>query len=151
MPGAIFWCRVFAGCIAFWILRKTGWVKSKSLAVAASVQAGQAIWMLVGLVAVLAAPSRSSISINTAICVEIIAYAAAVGVLVWRQEKWIVIVLLAYHALCTILNVLNLAGLVPAVVGPHSIVAHLLLRTAAVIFLTQFLREKPKENFVEVF
>jgi hypothetical protein len=129
-----------AGGIAFWILRKTAWIKDRSLLAASAIQAGHAFWMLVGLLAVEAGP------INY---VEIIGYAVAVALLIWRQEKWLVIVLIAYQGFCVVINILNLLD-VPEILR-HALVAHLLLRAGAIFYMLSYLLRKPQENLVEVF
>lgn len=148
--GANLLLPAIAGGNVFFILSKTRWIKSKSLLAAASIQAGQAIWMAIGLGFILAGALNAP-RVDFFITVEIIGYVLLVAILIWLRAKGLVYVLLVYQALCIVVHILNLTGILPAGLPPRAIVAHLLLRVAAILCMVQFLREKPKEDLVSAF
>ena len=137
--------------VVFFILSKTGWIKSKSLQFAAILQAGQAIWMLVGLIFIFTASSAFHYALDFTSVLEIIGYSSAVVLLVWRQAKWIVILLLAYHVFCLVVYAVEVLNGAIDHAAARALAIHILLRILAIVCMVQFLREKPKEDLVSAF
>ncbi len=131
-----------AGGVSLWLMKKTGFVKSKNLTAAIAFQAAHVTWMWVGAMVV---------AQGIGFFVEVGAYTLLLLVLVWRQAKWIAILLMAYQVVGLIINCLQIVEAPFASVESHALALHLMLRAGAFVAMVQFLREKPKEDFAAVF
>jgi hypothetical protein len=130
------------GSIAAFLLRKTGPAKDWLMITAAAVQIGHAVWILLGSAFIAAGPG---------FYVEVIFYAVFVAILIWRQAKWTMIVLICYQAFGLVVNSIAFINAPIGSFPSRALGMHLALRGTAVICMALLLRRKPRESFVEAF
>ena len=132
---------ICGGAIAF-LLRKTGIVKSNLAIGAAALQGGHVVWMLLG--AFFAQQGIGFIA-------EVALYFVMVVLLIWREAKWVIILLMAYQVFGLIVNGISFVTVPIGSVASRALVVHLMLRLGAFICMALLLREKPRESFVDAF
>jgi hypothetical protein len=131
-----------SGGIVFWLLKRMNVVKTPLVGAIVAVQAGHIIWQWLG-----AAFER----VGFAYVAEVAAYTLVLLLFVWKQTKWPLVLLMAYQAFGVLINGVQLIQAPFDSATSHALTAHLVIRVCAFFLMVQFLREKPKENLVEVF
>ncbi len=128
------------------VLWKARLLKDTLLIQAVSVQGGQALWMLLGVL--LGAG-------NTAFRVELLGYALAVLVLALRPGKWIAIILLVYQCIALLINTVKLWSIPIGAVASRGLASYVSLRVAAIVLLIMLLRRglpmAPSDKIAAVF
>jgi hypothetical protein len=133
---------VISGAITFWAVKKTGIIKDRLLPFIVALQAGHIVWMWLG---------AATAGANSPFVIETAVYTALLVLLVWQQAKWAAVLLMTYQALGLVVNLANEFQAPFDSVPSRALVVHILIRGGAFIAMVQFLRQKPKEDLVEVF
>jgi hypothetical protein len=131
-----------SGGIVFWLLKRLNVVKSSLVGGIVAVQAGHIIWQWF---------AAAFEPVGFEYIAEVAAYTLVLLLFIWKQAKWPVVILMAYQVLGLLFNGIQLAGVLFDSPASHALVAHLTIRICAFFLMVQFLRKKPKENFVEAF
>jgi hypothetical protein len=131
-----------SGGIVFWLLKRLNVVKRALVGAIVALQAGHVIWQW------LAAAFEP---VGFEYVAEVAAYTLVLLLFIWKPAKWPVVILMAYQAFGLLINGIQFIQAPFDSAVSHALAAHLTIRICAFVLMVQFLREKPKENFVEAF